>query len=90
MGSDLDRATPIARTTASAGAPPPPAGGVARAMVQHNVVVGGERQHAVKCGVIPPVARELGNSFGSNFLMRSRSQTLRVRVAAGLGCDFGL
>merc|ERR1740129_999017 len=90
MGSDLDRATPIARTTASAGAPPPPAGGVARAMVQHNGVVGGERQHAVKCGVIPPVARELGHSFGSNFLIRSRSQTLRVRVAAGLGCDFGL
>merc|ERR1740123_2693029 len=90
MASDLDRATRVARTAASAGAPPPPAGGVARAMVQHNMVVGAERQHAVKCGVIPHVTTEFGHSFGSNFLIRSHSQTPHVRVAAGLGCDFGL
>merc|ERR1740122_833085 len=60
MASDLDRATRVARTAARAGAPPPSAGGVARAMVQHNVVVAGERQHAVKCRVIPHVTTELG------------------------------
>merc|ERR1740123_2975961 len=90
MASDSDRATRVSRAAASAGAPPPPAGGVARAMVQHNVVVAGERQHAVKCCVVPHVITEFGHSFGSNFLIRSHSQTPHVRVAAGLGCDFGL